>query len=299
MTGVGGAVTVAMTMFARLFSRYSWRNRLQSFLLITALFSIAGLSGYLFTGMDGAWVAIAACFVALVVEPTAATRLTLRLYRARPIGFDEAPELWAIMREIARRAELQNLPRLHYTPSSEVNAFAVGSQHNAAIVLSHGLLGTLSGREIAGVLAHETAHVLRGDLRVMNLADYVSRVTGVLAMVGYFLLILSFPRLIDGTATINWLGLVLLAISPHFAVAVQMGLSRVREFDADQEAVRLTGDPDGLASALAKIDWVSRSWRFWMLPVLREREPSWLRTHPDTGERIRRLLALSGSIAQR
>ena len=280
-------------MLPLLFIKHSWRNRLQTFALVLALFGISALSGYLLSGFDGIWVALVASTIALLLEPTAAARLTLRLYRARPLPFADAPELWRIMQQIARRAELVAVPQLHYTPGLEVNAFAVGNQRNAAIVLSAGLLSTLSQREIAGVLAHETAHITRGDLRVMNLADYVSRVTTVLAITGILLLMLTLPWLIEGQARINWFGLVLLAISPHIAVAVQMGLSRVREFDADIEAARLTGDPQGLASALVKIESSSRTWRFWELPGARDQNPSWLRTHPDTKERIRRLLSLS------
>ncbi|MCG3901304.1 M48 family metalloprotease, partial [Escherichia coli] len=79
----------------------------------------------------------------------------------------------------------------------------------------------------------------------------------------------------------------------QLALLAQLGLSRVREFDADRLAAELTGDPHGLASALAKIERVSRSWRAWLLPGWGNPEPSWLRTHPATAERIERLLELA------
>ena len=79
---------------------------------------------------------------------------------------------------------------------------------------------------------------------------------------------------------------------------LQQGLSRVREFDADQTAAQLSGDPEGLALALAKIERSARNWRSWLLPGWGEAEPSWLRTHPPTAERIRRLRELAASMPQ-
>ncbi|MCH2219685.1 MAG: M48 family metalloprotease, partial [Dechloromonas sp.] len=103
----------------------------------------------------------------------------------------------------------------------------------------------------------------------------------------------SLPALMIGAVEVNWLGLLLLAASPQLALLAQLGLSRVREFDADRMAAELTGDPQGLASALAKIERVSRSWRAWLLPGWGNPEPSWLRTHPPTAERVARLLAFA------
>ena len=96
-----------------------------------------------------------------------------------------------------------------------------------------------------------------------------------------------------GAVAVNWPGLLLLAASPQLALLAQLGLSRVREFDADRLAAELTGDPQGLASALAKIERVSRSWRAWLWPGWGNPEPSWLRTHPATQDRISRLLTLA------
>jgi heat shock protein HtpX len=276
---------------------HAWRNRLQSLLLIAVLFGIAGLAGFLLAGAEGLWMALAASGLALAIQPLAAARLTLRLYRARPVAFDDAPQLCDLMAGIARRAGLPATPQLHYIPSTLVSAFAVGSPRHAAIALTDGLLRTLGMREIAGVLAHEAAHIAHGDLRVMNLADYVSRLTALFALAGQISLLLSLPWLLEGGAAINWIGLLLLAVSPQLALAAQMGLSRVREFDADLEAAHLTGDPEGLASALARIERISRDWRAWLLPGWGNPDPSWLRSHPPTEERIRRLLSLGRSPA--
>ena len=274
-------------------ARHRWLNRLQTALLVLTLLGIAAVAGSLLLGDGGLWLALAAAGFTLLLEPAAASGLTLRLYGARPLYPDEAPDLWAVLRELAARAGLPAVPVPHYVPSGVVNAFATGSKHHAAIALTDGLLRSLTPRELTGVLGHEIAHIANEDLRVMGLADSISRLTHLLALLGQLAIVLSLPALLLGVTEVNWPALLLLAVAPQLALLAQLGLSRVREFDADRLAAELTGDPHGLASALAKIERVSRSWRAWLLPGWGNPEPSWLRTHPATAERIERLLELA------
>ena len=274
-------------------ARHRWLNRLQTALLVLTLLGIAAVAGSLLLGDGGLWLALAAAGFTLLLEPAAASGLTLRLYGARPLHPNEAPDLWAVLRELAARAGLPAVPVPHYVPSGVVNAFATGSKHHAAIALTDGLLRSLTPRELTGVLGHEIAHIANEDLRVMGLADSISRLTHLLALLGQLAIVLSLPALLLGVAEVNWPALLLLAVAPQLALLAQLGLSRVREFDADRLAAELTGDPHGLASALAKIERVSRSWRAWLLPGWGNPEPSWLRTHPATAERIERLLELA------
>lgn len=274
-------------------ARHRWLNRLQTALLVLTLLGIAAVAGSLLLGDGGLWLALAAAGFTLLLEPAAASGLTLRLYGARPLYPDEAPDLWAVLRELAARAGLPAVPVPHYVPSGVVNAFATGSKHHAAIALTDGLLRSLTPRELTGVLGHEIAHIANEDLRVMGLADSISRLTHLLALLGQLAIVLSLPALLLGVAEVNWPALLLLAVAPQLALLAQLGLSRVREFDADRLAAELTGDPHGLASALAKIERVSRSWRAWLLPGWGNPEPSWLRTHPATAERIELLLELA------
>lgn len=279
-------------MDTQVWRRHAWANRLQSLLLVATLLGINALAGMLLLGAEGLWIALGAGLLALLIEPAAGLRLGLRLYGARPIGRREAPDLWRLVEEIAARAGLPAVPALHYVPSPLVNAFALGRRDDSAIALTDGLLRGLAPREIAGVLAHEVAHVAHGDLRVMGLADFVGRLTSFYALAGQVLLLLALPWWLAGAADINWPGLLLLWASPYIAALAQLGLSRVREFDADLTAAALTGDPLGLAGALARIDPSyrgGRSWRGLLLPGWGNPEPSWLRTHPATEERIRRL----------
>ncbi len=273
--------------------RHAWVNRLQTVLLMVVLLGISGLAGSLLLGEVGLWIAFATCAIALLFEPAVASTLTLSLYRARPIQPFEAPELWDLLGHLAERAELPATPVPHYVPSPIVNAFAVGNRERSAIALTDGLLRQMPFREMAGVLAHEVTHIAHEDLRVMGLADSVSRLTHLFSLTGQLLLFVSLPTLLATDSGIHWPALLLLVFSPHLALLAQLGLSRVREFDADLNAAALTGDPEGLARALIRIEQTSRSWRSLLLPGWGNPEPSWLRTHPATAERIRRLLELA------
>lgn len=265
------------------------RNLVQSLLLVAVLLAICGLGGYLIFGALGFWMAVVAGLLALVLQPAAATRMTLRLYRARALHPDEAPGLWRMLAVLAERAGLPSIPVPHYVPSPMVNAFAVGSRGASAVALTDGLLRRLDAAELNGVLAHEVAHIAHGDLRVMGLADYVSRITAFFALAAQLYLLLSLPALVAGSVQVNWVAMAVLLLSPQLALLAQLGLSRVREFEADRAAAELTGDPDALARALLRIERVTHSWRVWLMPGWGNPEPSWLRTHPLTEERVERL----------
>lgn len=172
-------------------ARHRWHNRLQTVLLVLTLLGIAAVAGSLLLGDGGLWLALAAAGFTLLLEPAAASGLTLRLYGARPLHPDEAPDLWAVLRELAARAGLPTVPVPHYVPSGVVNAFATGSKHHAAIALTDGLLRSLTPRELTGVLGHEIAHIANEDLRVMGLADSISRLTHLLALLGQLAIVLS------------------------------------------------------------------------------------------------------------
>ncbi|MFZ5485485.1 MAG: zinc metalloprotease HtpX [Burkholderiaceae bacterium] len=277
-------------------TRHRLTNRLQTLALVGVMLGICALAGQMLLGRMGLWLALVFGTAALLLEPAAAARLTLRLYRAQPIAPQQAPQLWALLRKLAERASLPSVPQPYYVPSAVVNAFTIGNRRRAVIALTDGLLRTLTPRELTGVLAHEVAHIAHEDLRVLGLADYVSRLTGMFALAGQMMLLLALPWLATGLAQVYWPGLLLLAFSPQLAMLLQLGLSRVREFDADQTAAQLSGDPEGLALALAKIERSARNWRSWLLPGWGEAEPSWLRTHPPTAERIRRLRELAASM---
>jgi heat shock protein HtpX len=145
-------------------------------------------------------------------------------------------------------------------------------------------------RQLTGILAHETSHIRSGDLKVMALADVLTRVTSTMAMVG----LIGIPALFGAGIEIPWLGILLLIFAPTLGGLLQLGLSRTREYDADLDGAALTGDPVGLASALETLE--RRQGHVWegLFPAGRVPNPSLLRTHPVTRDRVARLMALAG-----
>lgn len=273
--------------------RHKLRNSLQSVLLLAGMMGLTGAVGWLLEGPDGVLWALVAVVLLIVLNPMVSPKLILGMYRARELPPDEAPALHRVVETLAYRAGLPAAPRLYYVPSAMINAFAVGTRGNAAVACTDGLLGNLSLREITGVLAHEISHIRNNDMWVMGLADLFTRMTNILSLVGQFLLLLNLPLLLMSGYTISWAAILLLVFAPTLSALLQLALSRTREYDADLGAAELSGDPEGLALALAKLERLHAGFfEQVFLPGRQIPEPSLLRTHPPTEERIRRLLAL-------
>ncbi|RKZ95459.1 MAG: peptidase M48 [Gammaproteobacteria bacterium] len=269
-------------------------NRLQSLLLFFMMLTFLTLLGWLLLGTDGIVILLLLGLILLFFNPVASPWLIMHLYHATPLIFNHAPVIDSALKELAYRSGLSSSPKLYYIPSRMINAFTVGTRDEAAIAVSDGLLKALTQRELLGVLAHEVSHIRNNDIWVMSIADLISRLTSMLSLFGQFLLLLNLPLLLTGYVAINWFAILLLIFAPNLSSLAQLGLSRVREYDADLGAARLTGDPQGLASALYKINQYSGSFfEKVMMPGRRIPVPSLLRTHPLTEERIRRLMALN------
>lgn len=270
-------------------------NHLQSILLILGIALIMGVVGYVLGGRWGVWLAVMFSIVSAVVSPAISPRMILRMYQGRPLEPRHAPELYALLDELVKRAELAHPPALYYVPTRMLNAFAVGSDRNAAIALTDGLLRTMSPREISGILAHELSHVRYRDTQLMALGDAFSRLTAAMSQIGQILLIIALPATLMGAPFISLWGLVVLIFAPAASNLMQLALSRSREFHADMGAIELTQDPEGLASALKKLERAQTDsfWRRIFVPY-RVAEPTVLRTHPATEERIERLMSLVG-----
>lgn len=268
-------------------------NRLQTLLLLLVMIGFLALLGALLWGPDGVIILISAGMMLFLFNPGISPTLIMRMYRARPLSRRVAPELFAVIQALCRRAGLGTLPQLHYVPSRMVNAFAVGNSRDAAIAVTDGLLHTLNQDEIIAVLAHEISHIRSNDMRVMGLADLFSRLTSVLSLLGQLLFFINLPLALLSDAAINWWAIFILILAPNISALAQLGLSRTREYHADLNAVQLTGNPRSLASALMKIEQVQGSWvERLILPGRNIPDPSLLRTHPPTEERVRRLMEL-------
>jgi heat shock protein HtpX len=267
-------------------------HALQTAALLGAMALVAGYLGWALLGTGGLIVAAAAIVVVLAYAPRVSPRMLLRLVGASELTPAQAPGLHRMVESLSTRAGLARAPSLFHVPTRVLNAFAVGRRDDAAIAVTDGLLGRLGPREIAGVLAHEITHVRSNDVWVMTLAELVSQLTRTLSFFGLMLLFFVLPFSLFGAGGIPFLPVLVMVFAPTISAALQLALSRTREYDADIGAVALTGDPRGLASALEMLEKLQGGW---MERLFMARVPQWLRSHPETQERIRRLLALEGS----
>ncbi len=273
--------------------RHALQNRLHTAVLLAVMAAFLGLLGWLIAGDTGLVLLLLGGALLVLFSPALSPRLVMRLYRAQPLPQAQFPELHQALSLLSERAGLPARPVLFYVPSTMVNAFAVGRPQEAAIGVTDGLLRNLNLREAIGVLAHEVSHIRSNDMWVMGLADLFSRLTSALSLFGQLLLLINLPLLLWAPVSINWFAIGLLVFAPTLSALAQLGLSRTREYDADLNAARLTGDPDALASALRKIEQIQGAWlERVFLPGRRVPEPSLLRTHPPTEERVRRLMEL-------
>lgn len=274
--------------------RHQWRNRVQTMLMLAGMGGLLAVCGWVVAGPDGIIWLVLGGGVALLLAPTLPPRLQMRMLGARALAPWQAPQLYRILEILAGRAGLDAVPVPHVITSPIPNAFAMGNRHQAAIAITEGMLTRLNSRELAAVLAHEISHIRNGDIRIMGLADLTSRLTRIMSWLGMLLLVLSLPLLLSGQASAPLPLVLLLMASPSLSALLQLALSRTREFDADLDAARLTGDPLGLIAALRKME--APVWTFWgqvLLPRHSNDQPSLLRTHPSTEERVERLASLA------
>ena len=182
-------------------------------------------------------------------------KLAIASMRAREVSEQEAPALYRIVRELSAKAG-KPMPRIYIAPTMSPNAFATGrNERHAAVCCTQGILQMLNEREIRGVLGHELMHVYNHDILTSAIA---SAMATVITYLGYSLMYFGGgsrdDRDDDAGGALGLVGVLLSAIlAPIGASLIQMAISRTREFDADEDGSRLTGDPEALASALNKI----------------------------------------------
>ncbi len=270
------------------------RNQLHSALLVGGLGLVTAFSAWLLWSWTGVLVTLLCIAALYVFAPRLPPEMIMSMYRARPLDASQSGQILYIVQELSRRAKLPAVPEVYVIPSMTLNAFATGTPDKAVIGITEGLLRRLSLRELTGVMAHELSHVRSGDLAVMSLADVMTRFTQALSYLAVILAIFNLPAWLLGDSDMPFSALLLLYLAPTIGSLLQLGLSRTREFDADLEGTLLTGDPRGLASALEKLERYQGSIWEDLLPVPSRRipQPSLLRSHPPTDQRVARLLAL-------
>jgi heat shock protein HtpX len=226
-------------------------TRLRTWLLISGLSALLVGFGALVGGTAGILIfAVVAAAFNLVMYWFSA-RLALRSSRARPLAEDEAPELHAMVRDLAQRAGIP-VPSLHLIPSEQPNAFATGrNPQNAAVAVTEGLLHHLPKEQVRGVLAHEFAHIKNRDVLVQTIAAMIGAAIAAIAN------ILQFSMLFGGDDDDSPLGfvgaLVAIIVAPLAATVLQLAVSRQREYLADATAAGFLGEGRPLAEALGTL----------------------------------------------
>lgn len=179
-----------------------------------------------------------------------ADKMVLRMYGAREVDDRTAPEFVGMVRELARRADLP-MPRVFIMDNPQPNAFATGrNPQNAAVAATTGLLQTLTPEEVAGVMAHELAHIKHYDTLTMTIT---ATIAGAISMLANFGLLFGGGNR-ENNNPFGFIGTILMVVlAPMAAMLVQMAISRSREYEADRGGAEILGRPMALASALAKI----------------------------------------------
>ena len=284
-------------------------NYAKTGLLLAVLTGIFVAMGGLVGGTTGMVIAFVIAAGMNMFSLWQSDKMVLRMYGAQEVDAQSGGEYYAIVRDLAVRAQLP-MPRVYIMNNPQPNAFATGrNPQNAAVCASTGLLEALSPEEVAGVMAHELAHVKNYDTMTMAVAATIG---GAISMLAQYL---QFGALFGGNRnnnSVGWIGmLVAIIVAPMAAMLVQMAVSRSREYQADRMGGQICGNPRWLASALQKIEGFARGIRnepaeaapatahlFIINPLTGEGMDNLFSTHPNTENRIAALEALADEMAK-
>ncbi|MGN6117997.1 MAG: zinc metalloprotease HtpX [Nitrobacter sp.] len=268
---------------------------------------LAGLTGlfmgvgYLIGGASGAMIALVVAAATNIFAYWNSDRMVLSMYGAHEADARTAPDLHRLVAELAGRAGLP-MPRVFLMDNPQPNAFATGrNPENAAVAVTTGLVQSLRREELAGVIAHELAHIKHHDTLLMTIT---ATIAGAISMLAQFGMFFGGNRNNNG----GFLGsLAMMILAPLGAMLVQMAISRTREYAADEMGARICGQPMWLASALAKIDNAAHqvpnmeaerapatAHMFIINPLSGQGMDNLFATHPSTENRIAALQRLAG-----
>ena len=268
---------------------------------ITALFmAIGGMIGGRSGMMIALLVAVGMNFFSYWFSDT----MVLKMYNAREVDATTAPRFYAMVQDLAQRAQLP-MPRVYLIDESAPNAFATGrNPDHAAVAATTGILNVLTERELRGVMAHELAHVKHRDILISTIS---ATMAGAISMLANFAMFFG-GRDSEGRPSNPIAGIAVALLAPLAASLIQMAISRAREFEADRGGAEISGDPHALASALQKIhryaqgmplEAAERHPETAQMMIMNPLSGGGLRgmfsTHPSTEERVARLMAMARS----
>ncbi len=274
---------------------------LRTSLLLAGLTGLFLALGWMIGGQTGMLIALVIALGTNIFAYWNSDQMVLRMYNAQEIDARSAPELYGLVEQLAGRAQLP-MPRVYIIDQPQPNAFATGRDpQHAAVAVTTGLMRILSHQELAGVLAHELAHVRNRDTLIMTVTATLAGALGMLANFGLF-----FGGNRDSQTGIvtNILAVIL---APMAAMVVQFAISRTREYAADRAGAEICGHPLWLASALQKLEQGARrisndaaetnpatAHLFIVNPLHGRSFDNLFSTHPSTENRVRALRELAG-----
>lgn len=280
------------------------RGYFRTLVLMAGLTALFMAVGWAMGGQQGALMALAIAAAMNLWAWWGSDSAVLRMQGAQPIGPAENPRLHAMVQGLAQRAGIP-MPALYVIHENQPNAFATGrSPERGAVALNTGLLEMMDEREVAGVIAHELAHIKHRDTLIMAVTATLAGAIGFLGQFGFML-----GRGRDHRPNPIF-ALLAMLLAPLAAMVVQAAISRSREYEADAEGARICGDPSWLASALGNLERFKQgrvneraeanpaaAHMFIVNPLAGLRLDTLFSTHPPTEERIARLMALRGEAA--
>ena len=279
-------------------------NRVKTAMLLATLTALLIWVGQALGGQQGLVMGLAFAIIMNVGSYWYSDKIVLRMYGAQPIDEAQAPELYSIVRNLAQAGQIP-MPKVYIIPEEAPNAFATGrNPEHAAVAVTEGLLRLLNRDEIAGVLAHELGHVKNRDTLIMVVAATIGGAISMIANIAQWGLIFGGGRSNDDEGSHPAAALIGIIVAPIAAMLIQMAISRSREFLADEQGARLSGNPLALASALRKIQGYAQqapmhhggpatAHLFIINPFSGAAFAKLFSTHPPTEERIARLEAFA------